>query len=104
MAYLHCHACGWSQDDFWEADGYNPLSMLKDNIKDLFRDKIEFDSNYKDFGLPKQTMTGPEYVAWELERKAGNIREMVYRTFEEYKTKNPERVCPKCGKKELDID
>ena len=37
MAYLHCHACGWEQDDFWEWKwwdgwqrpfGYNPLSLM----------------------------------------------------------------------------
>jgi hypothetical protein len=27
MAYLHCHKCGWSQDDFW-SETYSPLSRL----------------------------------------------------------------------------
>ena len=30
MAYLHCHNCGWSQDDFWEHNGYNPFNILEE--------------------------------------------------------------------------
>jgi hypothetical protein len=29
MAFLHCHNCDWSQDDFWEPNGYNPLAGLE---------------------------------------------------------------------------
>lgn len=41
MAYLHCHGCGWQQDDFWSEDGYNPfrndhIEWLKEL---LFRDE-----------------------------------------------------------------
>lgn len=28
MAFLHCHNCDWSQDDFWEPNGYNPLENV----------------------------------------------------------------------------
>lgn len=27
MAVLHCHTCGWEQDDFWRKT-YNPLTKL----------------------------------------------------------------------------
>ena len=47
--YLHCHNCGWSQDDFWEWKidwknifkwqrrpfGYNPLSLFLQDIVTL---------------------------------------------------------------------
>jgi len=34
MAYLHCHKCGWAQEDFWNKD-YNPLARLeKDGVID----------------------------------------------------------------------
>ena len=34
MARLHCHKCGWFQDDFWDKD-YNPLSdFIKDGLVD----------------------------------------------------------------------
>lgn len=108
MSYLHCHACDFSQDDFWDKD-YNPITFLEKNYtkelltKDL--DKIVgFDRNtLKEIGYDKP-ITYREMYAWELERHGQRIREMVYRTFEEYKEKNPNRICPKCGKKELDID
>lgn len=32
MAYLHCHCCDWSQDDFWSLK-YNPLTTLWEDIK-----------------------------------------------------------------------
>lgn len=44
MAYLHCHACGWEQDDFWTWR-YNPLTKLWDDVKWLARPRImEMDS------------------------------------------------------------
>src|ERR1700739_690240 len=30
MAYVHCHSCPWSQDDFWDR-GYNPLRFFFKN-------------------------------------------------------------------------
>jgi hypothetical protein len=27
MSYVHCHACGWSQDDFWNRS-YNPAKYF----------------------------------------------------------------------------
>ena len=26
MAQLHCHACDFSQDDFWSSDGWNIMT------------------------------------------------------------------------------
>ena len=47
MAFLHCHNCGWSQDDFWSRDitSYHPF---RDDIVahlrlSLFQDKVYFD-------------------------------------------------------------
>ena len=45
-----------------------------------------------------------EVIAQEASRAAKKIREMKYRTFEEFKAKNPEGICPICGEKDLDID
>lgn len=30
MAYVHCHSCNWSQDDFWtwKWKAYNPISYF----------------------------------------------------------------------------
>ena len=37
MAYLHCHKCHWSQDDFWRADGYTPF---RQDIVDHLKEKL----------------------------------------------------------------
>ena len=64
------------------------------------------DSNWKEeIGYVRnQVITTQELLAYEFERSAKAIRDMRYRTFEEFKAKNPEGICPQCGKKELDID
>lgn len=64
------------------------------------------DSNWKEeIGYGRDAVvTRQELLAYEFECCAKKIRNMKYRTFEEFKEKNPERICPKCGKKELDID
>jgi hypothetical protein len=99
MAYLHCHNCDFSQDDFWSKDGYNPfgadfISWYK-NL--LFKEPDEF-------GPEPGKIKATEFVAQELERKATLIRGMVYRTEKEFRDKNPDWICPKCGKQQLDID
>lgn len=110
MAYLHCHTegCEFSQDDFWSED-YNPITFMEKNSKDelLTYDldaKVKFDQYWLDENGYSDGITRRELIAWEMERKAQRIRNMKYRTFEEYKEKNPEGICPKCGKKDLDID
>lgn len=45
MSYLHCHKCGWEQDDFWSFElrwstrpfGYNPLSCIIESVYWLIR-------------------------------------------------------------------
>lgn len=111
MSYLHCHNpnCDFCQDDFW-SDTYNPLTVLKDWEKDFFKEDFHedcgMDANWKEeIGYKRdEIVTRQELLAYEFERAAIKIRDMVYRTFEEFKEKNPEWICPKCGQKELDID
>lgn len=119
MAYLHCHNCGWSQDDFWEEDGYNPFRRdLIDDLKEyLFRDVINMDIGYvrdmrglgfKCPAIKKEDGTydikTTDFVAMELMRKARRISGMAVKTWEEWKQIKDTFVCPKCGKRELDID
>lgn len=113
MAYLHCHNCDWGQDDFWSPEGYNPLwdSGVKDLRESLFKDKVYFDSGFfEETGVPCKRdekglyCTGQEYVAWELERKARNIRNMVVKTNEDWKDVKDGWVCPGCGSDKWDID
>jgi len=39
MAYLHCHSCDWSQDDFW-CRSYNPITKFWSDIKWLIRPQL----------------------------------------------------------------
>ena len=110
MAYLHCHSCGWSQDDFWREGGYNPISWLSDFEKDLFKEKIHLDSEYfADDIIPNQDekgfwIRGKDFVAQELERVARNIRNMAIPTDEHWQAVKEGFKCPKCGSPEWDID
>jgi hypothetical protein len=116
MSYLHCHSCGWSQDDFWEpSPGYNPFraDFIKDLEKSLFENKIEFDKGFIErnpnvrhtIGKDgKIYIKGTEYVALVLERKAKQIRNMNVKTFDEWKKIKDTWKCPKCGAHNPDID
>ena len=151
MAFLHCHTknCGWSQDDFWNKDGYTPFrkDLIETWQKDIFKDKVYADEWwFIDIGLapqydlvelipepepPKITeiiddkkrqkhedcyhdgvqthyrkywVKGTCYVAALMERKARNIKNMLVRTYEEFKEKKDTLVCPRCGKQNWDID
>lgn len=104
MAYLHCNNCDFSQDDFW-SESYNPMKSVLDWENNLLNQDIEepfsSDSWFNEtYGNPSRR----EMLAREFEKQARRIRQMKYRTFEEYKQMNPERICPNCGEKQLDID
>lgn len=111
MSYLHCHNhhCDFCQDDFW-TESYNPIKYMQDWEEMLFREDFfedaGMDNGWKEecgYGRD-QVVTRQELLAYEFEKHARVIRDMVYRTEKEFKEKNPDWICPKCGKKELDID
>lgn len=112
MAYLHCHNCNWSQDDFWD-ENYNPITFLentfkKDLLNENLHDVIEFDRH-----------TGNDFIGWKpyntkitrrqmildaLKNTSREIEMMVWRTMEEFKKENPDKRCPQCNDQTLDID
>lgn len=104
MAFLHCHSCDWEQDDFYSVDGYNPSSSLSNwnnslcspEIDDQFTSDAQF---LRDHG-PISTR---EVIARNYEEFARRIREMKWVTWEQYKAES-DKVCPKCGSNNLDID
>ena len=118
MAYLHCHNCGWSQDDFWEKDGYNPFRQdIMDWLKEkLFEDFVYMDRNYVedmlDLGLAvrfRLTDKGcqiktTDFVATELRRIAHSIQNMHIKTLDEWEEVKPVIKCPRCNKRDWDID
>lgn len=119
MAYAHCHNCGWSQDDFWSewGSGWHPLhkdvvqnwiNYLNDAINGQTTIAMDIDWA-KEAGVAFEEVDGSaevrilDFVAYELECKARNIREMHWLTEKEFKN-DPNRCCPKCGSKHLDVD
>ena len=117
MAYLHCHTkgCGWSQDDFWDRDRYNPFRQdIIDSMKEkIFLEKVYMDSSFFKFDATQIPAfhdekgcycKGTDLVSWDLERIAKNIRNMSVKTSEEWEEIRKIFVCPKCGKRDFDID
>lgn len=112
MAYLHCHNCDFSQDDFWH-EGYNPVTCFQDDLEDLLTGDLdatmETDSSWLEeigWKAAPEAFTKRESILYHLEKQlAARIRGMVYRTEAEFRKNNPEMKCPECGQiGVLDID
>ena len=110
MAYLHCHKCHWSQDDFY-GEEYNPARYLMDWNEILFgnkRNKLdEIFTDDAEFVRENGLITTREVLAQEYEKFAKRIREMKWITYEDFKHDESEgiAICPKCGSKnDFDID
>lgn len=96
MAFIYCDSCGFQQDDFWHS-GYNPLRYLQEWITYILDIDLEKQfSDCSEFVAQNGPITIREVVARECEKAARNIREIKWRTFEEFE-KDPEKKCPKCG-------
>jgi hypothetical protein len=77
MAYIHCHNCKWSQDDFYSPDGYNPAYYLESWNHTLFNPNI--DKSFTDdimFVRQNGNLTKREVLAREYEKFAQRIRNM----------------------------
>ena len=107
MAYLHCHNCNWSQDDFW-SETYNPGTCAKDDEQALLNSNLDdYFTDCTSFIEKHGKITRREEIARHFERLAKLIRTMKFRTFEEFKfaKENGLALCPQCGKRvEFDID
>jgi hypothetical protein len=120
MAYLHCHNCGWSQDDFWYK-GYNPITKIWRNIKWLWKPtKIGFDKWFlkhsdgkkHNYIIPLWTREGKDWTyvfSWnwlllELEKEIKCILNQRYWTYKAFLRKKDAAMCPKCKSDNLDID
>ncbi|MCF8354330.1 MAG: hypothetical protein K9H48_07740 [Melioribacteraceae bacterium] len=107
MAFLHCHNCGWEQDDFW-SENYHPLSCPMD-WKDLLLYSKDIDKQFADdaeFVEENGPITIREVIARDLEKNAKRVRNMKFRTFKEFQEAGGNNLpCPNCGVVgELDID
>ena len=113
MAYLHCHSCSWSQDDFWSSTGWHPFTKDQmDWLRDcLFVEKLRFDEFcFRDMGLPfRRDKDGPycsgkEYVVRKLQLTSQSVANMRWKTEDEWKVDRENAVCPCCGARDFDID
>jgi hypothetical protein len=95
---LYCNGCNWLQDEFWDNE-YNPIRELLVWENDLF------DANWDKPIAERINMldTLRNMIVYRLEWSIRHIREMEYRTMDEFKQKNPDGLCPVCGNK-LTID
>lgn len=108
MAYLHCHSCGWSQDDFYEMNGYNPakyLSSWNEYLCGNDADKIDqVFSNDAQWLREEGPITTREVLARQYEKYAKRIRNMKWVTWEQWERDKDIAVCPNCGERNFDID
>jgi len=106
MSYIHCHSCFWSQDDFY-SKGYNPADFLRTWNEYLFGDKRnKLDTPFSDdsqFLSENGPITAREVIARDYENFAKRIREMKWVTHDDF-IRDPNKTCPACGSKNLDID
>ena len=120
MAYLHCHSCDWSQDDFWDwrwtwrfwkfrPFGYNPISLMIDDIRDYIKPRyIEFDSSFaREHGFKSSKIHSWSMLLLEWKRHFKRIFNQKWWTYNSWK-KDKDRpfgvVCPACKDDNFDID
>lgn len=110
MAYLHCHKCGWSQDDFYHK-GYNPAEFLTNWNDELFgENRFKLDQPFPgDSQWVKENgaITYREVIAQEYEKFARRIRNMKWVNYDDFLKDKKEGIaeCPSCNSKtDFDVD
>lgn len=123
MAYLHCHKCGWSQDDFWNWTikwksifnwhsrpfGYNPLSIMLEDIATYYKPRfISMDSYWaKENGFKSNRVHSWWFIKEGFIRCYRVVIDMKYNSHAKFKMAydSNQASCPKCGSKDdFDID
>lgn len=99
MSYLHCHNCGWQQDDYW-SKGYNPIRFLQNFEEDILQPDIDAVVHWD----KTNSTTYRQVVLAALEKATEKVKNMVYATREQYRAKNVKRLCPVCEQHSLDED
>jgi len=121
MAYLHCHKCGWSQDDFWDflpskwfwrrsrkiRFGYNPISYYlgtvfgeHGNIKPR---RVNYDSHWADEMGWKRSDPYSWWLIWfNFKKMITTFKKQKYFSWKQYK--NSSKRCPGCNVTGLCVD
>ncbi len=107
MAYLHCHSCDFSQDDFWH-EGYNPIRFLYKNYeKSLLSDELDEIVPMDKWWLKEQGVefvTNRDIILMKLKNMITTITNMKYPRQKDWDKVKQTAVCPKCLKRDWDID
>ncbi len=119
MAYIHCHNCNWSQDDFWDFSfgkygytkifgigwGYNPISYFIHYFKEHIKPRvIKFDNSFaKEQGWKTNCLHSWFLIRWEFKRMIKSFKKQYWWTYSSYK-KSKIKNCPDCDNKYLCID
>ncbi len=129
MAYLHCHNCYWSQDDFWDFKirmrsfnligkirirlpswGYNPIShfnALVFNWKHgLWRPRRIRHDKYmtQEFGWKRCDPFSWWLIYFEIKRAIKTFGKQKWWTEKSWGRMSKTAICPNCGKRAWDID
>ena len=119
MAYLHCHSCDWSQDDFWTRR-YNPITKFWDMVKWLWRPRtLEIDDwlvadleeytkvsvwRFKGASRGQVRVFSWDWLWLEFVKNWRLFRAQKWWTWKAWKKARGNAVCPECGEKDFDID
>jgi hypothetical protein len=117
MAYLHCHACDWAQDDFWSRT-YNPFTKFLDDLRWLWRPRLIAFDDYIFPDLIRFTRVpvlrwkgkkGTTCFSWnwlllEVVKEARVAWRQKWWTWGAWERAKKTAVCPGCGKRAFDID
>ena len=125
MSYVHCHSCDWSQDDFWDfrltrGHGYvtfvnlgkfkvgweyNPLSLFLSYVATYLKPRridhdlwIAKEKGWRRKDPHSWWLIGQEFkkVFWRFKRQ--------HWWFEKQFFDEVDKLCPKCGARNLDVD
>jgi hypothetical protein len=94
MSFVHCHACEWTQDDFWSWKGYNPIRFFfTQEVPTWIRPQMV---NLHCYGgrVFSWYVLGHQFVKW--------CRRLCYQKWWTYNTwrnavKKGKGGCPMCG-------
>jgi len=126
MAYLHCHSCHWSQDDFWDFGlkvgrfggyfdfvrwpvrvgwGYNPFSLFLSYVSEYWWPRrMDHDQWFADeCGWGRRDPHSWWLIWWQFRRMLRKLGDQRWRTYGDFK-REPDKRCPRCGSDDLDID
>jgi len=92
-----CNNCHWGQGDFWSEET-NPIRDLLE-LEDALLESDLSASSTTDVHMQEDFETVREMIIKRVEGAAKKIKNMRWRTMEDYVLDNPESKCPTCYEK-----